>query len=132
MEQNTKVCIVEINPNNQTSYVWTGATTVGEVIDIMAQETAFSTVKPADFLDLNNNFNPDDFLDENGEVDWVKVADWENTLPIEAHFEAAIECAEYGGNIINVYWTREEAEEAGAPRYMSDEDYKEKLDLIFQ
>ena len=132
MELSTKVCIVEINPHNQSSCVWTGATTVGEVIDIMAQETAFSTVKPADFLDLNNNFNPDDFLDENGEVDWVKVADWENTLPIEAHFEAAIECAEYDGHTIRVYWTREEAEEAGAPRYMSDEDYKEKLDLIFQ
>ena len=132
MEQNTKVCVVETNPHNQTSCVWTGAPTVAEVIDAMNKETAFSAVQPADFLDLNNNFNPNDFLDADGEVDWGKVAKWEKTLPIEAHFQAAIECAENGGHIIRVYWTREEAEEAGAPHYMSNDAYKKKLDSIFR
>ena len=132
MELKTKVCIVEINPHNRTSYVWTGAQTVGEVIEIMNKETAFSTVQPVQFLHKNNGFNPADFMDENGEVDYDKVTDWENSLPIEAHFQAAIECAEDDGHTIRVHWTREEAEEAGAPRYMSDEDYKEKIDSIFQ
>ena len=132
MEQNTKVCIVETNPHRQTSYIWTGATTVKEVIDSMNKVTEFSAVQPADFLDLNNNFNPDDFSDDNGEIDWEKVNDWENSLPIEEHFQAAIDCAANDGHIIRVYWTREEAEEAGAPRFMSDDVYKQKIDLIFQ
>ena len=132
MEQNTKVCIVETNPHRQTSCVWTGAPTVAEVIEAINEETAFSAVQPADFLDLNNNFNPDDFSDDNGEIDWEKVNDWENSLPIEEHFQAAIDCAANDGHIIRVYWTREEAEEAGAPRFMSDDVYKQKIDLIFQ
>lgn len=132
MESNTRVCIVEINPHQQTSCVWTGATTVKEVIDAMNKETAFSVVQPVDFLDLNNNFNLDDFLDADGEVDWGKVTEWENSPPIEAHFQAAIDCAAADGHTIRVYWTREEAEEAGAPRYMSEAVYKDKLDVIFQ
>ena len=75
MEQNTKVCVVETNPHRQTSCVWTGATTAAEVIEAMNKVTAFSAVQPADFLDLNNNFNPDDFSDDNGEIDWDKVKD---------------------------------------------------------
>ena len=131
MEPNTKVFVVEINPHRQTSCVWTGATTVGEVISLINENTAFSTVQPVQFLHLNNKFNPADFLDENGEVDYDKVTEWENSLPIEAHFEAAIDCAADDGHIIRVYWTREEAEEAGAPRHMSDEAYKQKINLIF-
>ena len=132
MEPNTRVCIVETNTHRQTSCVWTGATTVAEVIDAMNKVTAFSAVQPADFLDLNNNFNPDDFSDDNGEIDWEKVKDWENSFPIEAHFKAAIDCAAYDGSTVRVYLTREDAEEAGAPRYMSDDVYKQKIDLIFQ
>ena len=132
MEQNTKVFVVETNPHNQTSCTWTGAKTVAEVIDAVNKETAFSAVQPADFLHLNNNFNPNDFLDKDGDIDFNKVTEWENSLPIEAHFKAANACAADDGHIIRVYWTREEAEEAGAPRYMSDEDYKLKIDLIFQ
>ena len=132
MELNTRVCIVETNQHKQTSCVWTGAPTVGEVIEAMNKETAFSAVQPADFLDLNNNFDPADFLDADGEVDWERVSEWENSLPIEAHFQAAIECAENYGHIIRVHWTREEAEEAGAPRYMNEDVYKQKIDLIFQ
>ena len=132
MEQNTKVCVVETNPHNQTSCTWTGAPTVAEVIDVMNKETAFSAAQPADFLHLNDNFNPNVFLDEDGQIDFDKVTEWEKTLPIEAHFQAAIDCAADDGHTINVYWTREEAEEAGAPRYMSNDVYKEKIDLIFQ
>ena len=131
MKQNTKVCIVETNPHNQTSCVWTGATTVAEVIVIINEETSFSSVQPADFLQENKGFKFADFLDDNGEVNYDKVAEWENALPIEAHFQAAIDCAADDGHIIRVYWTREEAEEAGAPSYMSDEDYLNKLELIF-
>ena len=131
MEQNTKVCIVETNPHNQTSCVWTGATTVAEVIVIINEETSFCSVQPADFLQENNGFKFADFLDDNGEVNYYKVIEWENALPIEAHFDAAIGCAEDDGHTIRVYWTREEAEEAGAPQYMSNEDYLNKLELIF-
>ena len=132
MEKNTKVCIVETNPHRQTSCVWTGTPTVGEVIDIVNEETASSTVQPVQFLHSNNKFNPADFLDEDGAVDYDKVTEWEYSLPIEAHFQAAIDCAADDGHIISVYWTREEAEEAGAPRYMTDEAYKKKLDSIFR
>ena len=132
MEKNTRVCIVETNPHRQTSCIWTGAPTVGEVIDIVKKETAFSSVQPNDFLHLNNGFKQYDFLDADGEIDLEKVAEWENALPIEAHFEATIECAENDGHTIRVYWTREEAEEAGAPRYMTDEAYQKKLDSIFR
>ena len=132
MELKTKVCIVETNPHNQSSCVWTWPDTVQKVIAIINEETAFSAVQPVEFLRSNNNFNQADFLDDNGEIDNDKVTDWENSLPIEAHFQAAIECAEDDGHTIRVHWTREEAEEAGAPRYMSDEDYKEKIDSIFQ
>ena len=132
MEQNTKVCVVETNPHNKTSCVWTGATTVKEAILIINENTAFSAVQPADFLHLNNNLNPNDFLDADGEVNCDKVAEWENALPIEAHFQAAIDCAADDGHIIRVYWTREEAEEAGAPHYMSEEEYGQKLDSIFR
>ena len=132
MEKNTRVCIVETNPHRQNSCVWTGAPTVGEVIDIVNEETASSTAQPVQFLHSNNKFNPADFFDEDGAVDYDKVTDWENSLPIEAHFQATIDCSEYDGHIISVYWTREEAEEAGAPRYMTDEAYKKKLDSIFR
>ena len=131
MEPNTKVCVVEINPHRETSCVWTAATTVGEVIDIVAKETAFSTVQPADFLRENNGFESADFLNDDGEVDYDKVTEWENALPIEAHFDAAIECAADDGNIIRVHWTREEAEEAGTPQYMMDITYNLKIDKIF-
>ena len=131
MNSNTNVCIVEINPHRQTSCVWTGATTVAEVISILAQETAFKTTQPSEFLQKNNNFNPADFLDKDGDIDFDKVTEWENSLPIEAHFQAAIDCAADDGHEIRIYWTREEAEEAGAPRYMSEEEYGQKLNLIF-
>ena len=131
MNSNTKVCIVEINPHRQTSSVWIGATTVGEVISLVARETAFKATQPTEFLQKNNNFDYADFLDADGEIDFEKATDWENSLPIEAHFEAATDCAENDGHEIRVYWTREEAEEAGAPRYMSEEEYGQKLNLIF-
>ena len=132
MEPNTKVCIVETNPHKQTSSVWTGASTVEEVIAIINEETAFSAVQPVQFLHSNNGFDLNAFLDDNGEVDYDTVVAWEHSLSTEAHFQAAIDCAADDGHTIRVHWTREEAEEAGAPRYMSDEDYKEKIDLIFQ
>ena len=131
MNSNTKVCIVETNPHRQTSCIWIGATTVGEAIAIVKQEESFSSVQPSGFLQKNNGFNPADFLDSEGDVDFDKVAEWENSLPIEAHFQAAIDCAADDGHTINVYWTREEAEEAGAPRYMSEEEYSAKLDTVF-
>ena len=132
MNSNTNVCIVEINPHRQTSSVWIGATTVGEVISLVARETAFKTTQPTEFLQKNNNFDYADFLDADGEIDFEKATDWENSLPIEAHFQAAIDCAADDGHEILIYWTREEAEEAGAPRYMTDEAYKKKLDSIFR
>ena len=131
MEKNTRVCIVETNPHRQNSCVWTGAPTVGEVIDIVNEETASSTTQPTEFLQKNNNFDYADFLDADGEIDFEKATDWENSLPIEAHFQAAIDCAADDGHEIRIYWTREEAEEAGAPRYMSEEEYGQKLNLIF-
>ena len=131
MEPNTKVCVVEINPHRETSCVWTGATTVGEVISLINENTAFSTVQPADFLRENNGFKFADFVDDSGEVDYDKVTEWEYSLPIEAHFHAAIDCAADDGHIIRVYWTREEAEEAGTPQYMSADVYKQKINLIF-
>ena len=131
MNSNTKVCIVEINPYRQTSTVWTGATTVGEVISIVAQETAVKNTQPSEFLQKNNGFNPANFLDEDGDVDFGRVSEWENSFPIEAHFQAAIDCSADDGHTIEVYWTRQEAEEAGAPRYMSDEEYFAKLDTVF-
>ena len=132
MEQNTKVCVVETNPHNQTSCVWTGATTVAEVIDAMNKDTAFSAEQPIDFLHLNNNFNPDDFLDADGDIDFDKVTEWENSLPIEEHFQEVIECAENDWHIIPVYWTREEDEEACAQRFMNEAVYKEKIDSILR
>ena len=132
MEQNTKVFVVETNPHRQTSCVWTGAPTVAGVIETMEQERAFSVVQPVQFLRSNNKFNPADFMDADGEVDFEKVTDWENSLQIEAHFQAAIDCAADDGHIISVYWTREEAEQAGAPQHMIDEVYKQKIDLIFE
>lgn len=131
MESNTKVCIVETNPHRQTSCVWTGATTVAEVISMVDQQTAFKTTQTAEFLQKNNNFDYTNFLDADGEVDFDKVNEWEKSLPIEAHFQAAIDCSADDGHKIEVYWTRAEAEEAGAPRYMSEEEYAQKLDLIF-
>ena len=131
MEPSTRVLIVETNPHKQTSCVWTGTPTVEYLLYIMAQETAFSAVQPVQFLHLNNKLNLADFMDDSGEVDYDKVTAWENSLPIEEHFQAAINCAADDGHTIRVYWTREEAEEAGAPRYMSDEVYKQKIDLIF-
>lgn len=131
MEQNTKVCIVETNPHHQTSCVWTGATTVVEVISVVAQETAFKTTQPTEFLRKNNGFKAANFFDADGDIDWDKVSEWENSLPIEAHFQAAIDCSADDGHTINVYWTRQEAEEAGAPRYMSEEEYTQKLDVVF-
>ena len=131
MELNTKVFVVETNPHRQTSCVWTAATTVKEVISIINENTAFCSVQPVDFLHLNNNFDEYDFLDDEGEFDYGKVIEWEDSLPIEEHFQAAIDCEANDGNIINVYWTREEAEEAGAPPYMMDLIYKLKIDKIF-
>lgn len=131
MNSNAKVCIIETLPHRQFSYIWTGATTVAKVITIVDELTTFSSVKPTDFLRKNNNFDPNSFLDDDGEIDYEKITAWENSLPIEAHFQAAIDCAIKYGYIIKVYWTREEAEEAGAPRHMSFDDYLKQLEFIF-
>ncbi len=60
--------------------VWIGATTVGEVISLVARETAFKATQPTEFLQKNNNFNPADFLDKDGDIDFDKVTEWENSL----------------------------------------------------
>ena len=65
-------------------------------------------------------------------IDYLEhLADWEESLPIEAHFEAAIDCAGDDGHIIKVYWSKEDALNDGAPRYMSDEDYAKCVGLVF-
>jgi hypothetical protein len=94
---------------------------VGEVIDYMQLKTAFSNMQPYAFLLKNAGKTFADFEDEE------EASEWEAAQTIEEWFEASIDCARDDGHIINVFWTVGEAEEAGAPRYMSDVAYAKAL-----
>ena len=71
------------------------------------------------------------FIDSDGEFDSDAYNAWEEAQPIEAHFEAAIDCAKDDGHKVDVFWAKESAIEAGAPRYMNEENYLAAVNLIF-
>lgn len=127
----TPCLVTEVNPHRQSSSVWTGATTVADVIDIVGQTTAFKVTQPGEFLLKNAAQSLENFVGADGEFDGDAYNTWERSQPIEAHFEAAIDCSADDGHVINVYWTKDEAIEAGAPRYMSEEKFEQAVNLVF-
>lgn len=128
----TTPCLVtEVNPRRQTSTVWTGATTVGEVISIIAQKTASSVTQPQEFLLKNAGKSLTDFLDAEGDFDGEKYNAWADALPIQAHFDAAIDCEGDDGHAIRVYFTKDDALKDGAARYMSEDKFEQAVNLVF-
>ena len=131
LNSNTPVLVVEINPHLQTSTTWLGCMTVGDVISVVNQKTAFSTTQPQEFLLKNAGKTLEDFTDADGDFDGNACLDWENSQSTEAHFDAAIDCESSDGHIIRVYFTQDEALNDGAPRYMSEEQYEQAVNLVF-
>lgn len=122
MKKDTQVIVVETTPHRQTSTVWTACPTVGAVIDYMQVKTAFSNTQPYAFLLKNAGKTFEDFTDED------EAEAWQVRQTVEDWFEASIDCVRDDGHIVNAYWSKAEAEEAGAPRYMSDEAYAAALE----
>lgn len=131
LNSKTPCLVTEVNPHRQSSTVWTGATTVADVIAIVEQTTAFKVTQPGEFLLKNARQSLENFIGADGDFDGDAYNAWETAQPIDAHFEAAIDCARDDGHTVSVYWTREAALDAGAPRYMSDEQYIKAVDLVF-
>lgn len=131
LNSTTPCLVTEVNPHRQTSTAWTGATTVGEVISIIEQKTAFSVTQPQEFLLKNAGKSHADFLDAEGDFDGDAYNAWEAKQPIEAHFDAAIDCESSDGHIIRVYFTQDEALNGGAPRYMNEEKFEQAVNLVF-
>lgn len=127
----TPVLIVEVNPHRQSSTAWTGATTVGEVIRLIRDTTSFKNEKPDDNLRSNAGVELSSFIDSDGEFDSDAYNAWEEAQPIEAHFEAAIDCAGNDGHNIKVYWSKDDALKDGAPRYMDAEVYEKAVGVVF-
>ena len=131
LNSKTLCLVTEVNPHRQTSTVWTGATTVGEVIRIITQKTASSVTKPQEFLLKNAGKSLTDFLDAEGDFDGDAYTTWETVQPIQAHFDAAIDCEGDDGHAIHVYFTKDEALNEGAPRYMSEEKFEQVVNSVF-
>lgn len=93
--------------------------------------TACSVTQPGEFLLKNNKKTHADFLDADGEFDGDKYNEWAYSLPIDAHFEAALDCAADDGHMVQVFWNKEDALDAGAPRYMGEDKFEQAVNLVF-
>lgn len=131
LNSKTPCLVTEVNPHLQMSSAWLGAMNVGDVIAVVAQKTAFSATQPEEFLLKNNGAELANFLGTDREFDSEKYTAWADALPIQAHFDAAIECEAHDGHTVRVYFTKDEALNGGAPRYMSDAKFEQAVNLVF-
>jgi hypothetical protein len=127
INENTVVMMVETNPHRQTSGVWTGFRTAKEIVSFMYTKNC----DMREMLRKNNVKSFNELIAKHGDEYPEHLNEWENSLPFEAHFEAAIDAAKDDGHIINMHFAVESALEAGAPRYMSEEDYVRSCNIIF-